>query len=274
MRVVKAGVMGFCGGVRRAFRIAVEAAERYGGLQSDGPVVHNPQVVEELLKRGVVVSPALDLPYPVLIRAHGAAPEQRRQWQARGLSIIDATCPYVAANQCLAETAAAQGERVVFAGDPDHAETRAVMGGVKDGLVVSIPDELLAVGVEEKAFLMAQTTFSRDLFREMGEVIERCRPLIRVEDTICSATRDRQEAARALAREVGGVVVVGGKESANTRRLAETVRNAGAVAFEVESGKELPLGEIGVFDAIGLTSGASTPDWVTEEIYEILSACC
>lgn len=266
MQVVKAEVMGFCGGVRRAFRIALEAAKQYGGLQSDGPVVHNPQVVAELSRYGVIVSPDLEFPIPVLIRAHGVAFEQLHQWQDRGLVIVDATCPYVAANQRLAYVASERGEQVIFAGDPGHAETRAVMGNVRDGVVVSSVEELLSVEVKEQALLMAQTTFGRDTFLEMVGAVAQRGLQVRVEETICSATRDRQEAARQLAGKVKAVVVIGGKESANTKRLAETVRQAGGVAFEVESEGELPLAEIAQFDVIGVTSGASTPDWVMESI--------
>lgn len=274
MQVLTARIYGYCDGVRRAMRIAASAAERHGGLQSEGPLVHNPQAVEELARLGVTVAPNLEGNLPVLVRAHGVAPERTAEWKKRGLEIVDATCPHVAANQRLAAEAARAGETVLFAGDPDHAETRAVTGfGHGPFAVVSDVDELEAALVRGPVFLLAQTTFDEGLFGKMAEAAKKRWPECRVADSICRATRDRQRAARELAAGVGAVVVVGGRESANTRRLAQAVTDAGAKAFLLETEADLPMDELRRFGNVGVTAGASTPDRVTRAVIERIREC-
>lgn len=271
MKVEIAETMGICDGVRRALAMATEEAKRHGRLQTDGPVVHNPQAVRELARYGVVVSPDLEFDIPILVRAHGVPPEKLAAWRRRGLPIIDATCPKVAANQRLVADAAERGDTVLFAGDPDHAETRAVAGsaGSRCHVVTSVED----IGKiaretprDEPVFLLAQTTFGLDLFQAIRDAASRRWPNLRCAESICPATRQRQEAAGRLADMVDAVVVVGGRESANTRRLADVVRRRGKPVFQMETADDIPFVDLHSFDTVGVTAGASTPDWVTNEV--------
>ncbi|MDR1744963.1 MAG: 4-hydroxy-3-methylbut-2-enyl diphosphate reductase [Planctomycetota bacterium] len=266
MRVLLAETIGFCGGVKRAMRIALDAAARHGGLRTEGPLVHNRAVVELLARHGVSDHPENAL-HPLLIRAHGVPPDWRRARMEDNVDLVDATCIHVAGNQRRAEDAARAGETVLIAGDANHAEVKAVAGcaGPSCRVVGSVADiERLAAEVDGPVFLLAQTTFDIALFEDMARALLR-RPDARVADTICRATHTRQREARDLARRVDAVVVVGGADSANTRRLAETARAEGRPAFVVETAAELIEEDFLGFTIVGVTSGASTPDWMTHE---------
>lgn len=271
MRVSTARVMGFCNGVRRALRIASEAARRHGGIQTDGLVVHNAQAVEELERLGMVVSEGLSLSLPVLVRAHGMDPVVKGGLGGRGLEVVDATCPVVASNQRMACEAGERGETVLFAGDRGHAETRAVTGAAGAGFrVVSSVEELEDIRVDAPVFFMAQTTFDVAEFSEMALVVRRRWPGSVVRESICRATRERQESVGELCEVVERVVVVGGRGSANTRRLVEIAEGSGVGVVWVETASELRASDFIDIDEVGVTAGASTPDWVIEGVMERL----
>ncbi len=267
MRIVLAETTGFCDGVKRAVRIALDAARLHGGLRTEGPLVHNQSVVERLARRGV--SDQADAGLPLLIRAHGVPPAWRRERLERHIELVDATCPHVARNQRLAGEAAAAGETVLIAGDANHAEVEAVAGcaGPPCRVVATVEDIdsfIREHGEQERrapVLLLAQTTFDVALFDAMSRALLR-HPNARAIDTICRATHTRQQEARQLARDVDAVVVVGGRNSANTRRLADAVRAEGRPAIVVETAAELIEENFRDFAVVGVTSGASTPGWL------------
>ena len=269
MHVVIAQTSGFCNGVKRAMRIAVEAACHHHGLQADGPLVHNEQAIELLSLHGIG-SPDAHPDKPMLVRAHGVAPERRSLWQEQGLELVDATCAHVAANQARASKMAAKGYAVLLAGDPEHAEVRAVAASAgPDCRILSTPEDVDAlddIPEETPVFLLAQTTFGITAFKAITEAVRRQWPGAVTADTICRATHDRQEEAARLAGEVEVMVVVGGRHSANTGRLADTVRAAGRPVFLVETADELCERDFVRFGVAGVTSGASTPGWITQEV--------
>ncbi len=262
MNVLIAGTSGFCHGVRRAMRIALEAAREHGGLYADGPLVHNRQAVELLALHGV--SPDA-VGKPVLIRAHGIAPGEKAAWLAGGGTLVNATCPRVAANQSLVEQS--NGDVVVlFAGDREHAESRAVLGCASGRcVVIDTPEEALAFAPETPVFLMAQTTFSVERFKAIADAVGSHFVNPRIIDTICRATHDRQEETARLARRADALVVVGGRHSANTQRLAEVGRAAGIPVHCIETADELREEDFSGLRTVAVTSGASTPGWITQD---------
>lgn len=266
MRVVLARASGFCDGVKRAMRIALDAASRHGGLQSEGPLVHNSTAVDLLALHGISSSPEKE-GLPLLVRAHGITPDRRRECLARGTRLVDATCVHVARNQRLAAEAAGRGDMVVIAGDPEHAEVKAVAGcaGSECQVVCGIAD-VESLPASGKILMLAQTTFNAALFAQMASSLQERNPDSRVVDTICRATHDRQEEARRLAHGVEAVVVVGGAHSANTRRLAEAVVSEGKPAFVVETAADVRSEDFRGVSVVGVTSGASTPGWITQEV--------
>lgn len=269
MHVIIAQTSGFCNGVKRAMRIAVEAAGVHRGLQADGPLVHNNQAIELLALHGIG-GPNAHPDKPMLVRAHGVAPEQRRLWQEQGLTLVDATCAHVAANQAKAAAIAAQGRTVLLAGDAEHAEVKAVAAAAgADCRIVSTPEDVDALtGISEDAevFLLAQTTFNIVTFGHIASAVRRRFPRAETSDTICRATHERQEEAARLAAKVEVVVVVGGRHSANTKRLADTATAAGKPVFLVETADELRATDFAPYYVAGVTSGASTPSWITQEV--------
>ncbi len=265
MKVLIATTSGFCHGVRRAMRIALQAAAHHGGLHADGPLVHNRQAVELLALRGVRTDAAPNA--PVLIRAHGVPPERRETWQQENRILVDATCPRVAANQKLAEKSAKNAIPVLLAGDRDHAECQAIAGSANGNcLIIATPDDVETLKLDGPVLLMAQTTFSVDQFQRLAEAVEKRFPGSRIVDTICRATHDRQEETARLAAQADALVVVGGKHSANTNRLAEVGRAANIPVHLVETADELREEDFSRHWTVAVTSGASTPGWITQEV--------
>lgn len=248
-------------------RIALSAA-REGGLWADGPLVHNDQAIDLMVLHGVnMASTPGEGDSQVLVRAHGAPPERRREWEKAGLRLVDATCVHVARNQRLAARAAADGRTVLLAGDADHAEVRAVAASAgPDCRVVSTPGDVERLDGDGPFLLLAQTTFNVDTFQKMAAVAQRRLSDCRVVDTVCRATHDRQREVARIAGLADALVVVGGRRSANTRRLADTGRALGKPVFQVETAAELRDADFADFRSVAVTSGASTPGWITQEV--------
>ena len=277
MEIRLAREMGFCFGVRRAITMLERAAQR-GPLATLGGVVHNRQVVEELAARGVPAVDSLDdVPGSVVaITSHGVAPDVVAEMRRRKLRIVDTTCPFVRRAQRAAEALAKSGFFVVLFGDEDHPEVRGVLGWARGhGVVAGSVATALAVGRSRRRLgVLAQTTQDVAAFDAFvhGLVEHRLRRLaeLRVVNTICDATADRQTAALALAAESDVVVVVGGYNSANTRRLAQLCAERGVATHHIEVAAELGPGWFAPDSRVGVTAGASTPDGVIEDVVAAL----
>jgi (E)-4-hydroxy-3-methyl-but-2-enyl pyrophosphate reductase len=272
MEILLAKDMGFCWGVRRAIDIIEKAAADKGEIVSLGPIVHNPQVVRDLEEKGVRArSEPLDgSELPVAITAHGAGPEMLREAQAQGSEVIDTTCPIVTRSQRWAKKMADAGFTVIVFGDPDHREVKGVLGwGGPNALALRdgdpIPDDLPA-----RLAVISQTTQGRERFAlfvselmqaHIGHISE-----LRVINTLCAVTSGQQAATRELAQEVGLILVVGGRRSANTRHLLEVCREEGVTAYQVESAEELKADWLQGCQRVGVTAGASTPDSAVEAV--------
>jgi len=322
MKLVRANVLGFCMGVRRAVEMATSAAAGEAGadalalaessgqsIYTLGPLIHNPQVLDSLAKKGMCILEEEDLSADlstdkssmdlsnatVIIRAHGVCPATEQKLRERGALVIDATCPRVKASQLAALEMVKKGCRLFLAGERDHAELKGIYGYALSGasgnppnfrppcIIVGNPEEAgeaaRALWKEDSAArtaLIGQTTISEDEYRAIAETIQKTFPDLEVLNTICGATRDRQNALRELCSQVDAVIIAGGKDSANTRRLLFIAQSCGKTAWLVESADALrELRTLPVFDTppeiVGISAGASTPDSVIDEIERAFS---
>jgi len=278
MAIRLAKTAGFCMGVRRAVNMALKTVHDRGGrIFTCGPLIHNRQALDLLRTKGIERLP--DEPpsggnVPVLIRAHGITPDLRRSLFERGFDVIDATCPHVARAQRIVEREAQKGRWVVIVGDRGHAEVEGLLGYARGrGVVVERPEDVEALPAELGPIsVVAQTTQGGDRFERCVEALEARFGEIEVFNTRCNDTNNRQTELFEMADEVEAIVVVGGRGSANTRRLAELAAARGVPTWHVETADELPLDELGKFEEIGVTAGASTPHWIIEQVVERLQA--
>ena len=257
-------------GVRRAIEMVLAEANRSNvPLYTYGPLIHNRQVIDLLATKGVMPVSDLDglTTGRVVIRAHGVPPETRQQIKQTGLSIIDATCPRVARVQSIIRSYSRKGYPAVIVGDRDHAEVIGLMGYCETAAhVIQHPEEVSTLPDMERAVVVAQTTQNAELF---GAVVAKMRerfPEVVVFDTICEATHDRQQEVKRLTTEVDGLVVVGGYHSGNTQRLVDVARETGTPTFHVETERDLDTNRLSQMERIGVTAGASTPNWMIQNV--------
>jgi (E)-4-hydroxy-3-methyl-but-2-enyl pyrophosphate reductase len=238
-----------------------------------GPLIHNPQVVERLRQEGVKqIRSVTDVAAGTLvIPSHGISPELAREARERGLRLLDATCPFVARAQDNVRTLAAEGYQVIILGDRGHPEVAGLIGAAGgNAVVIEDESELDEVKLAARVGLVVQTTQSPARLRAAaGALAESVREL-RAYNTICAATSQRQESAVNLARRVDAMIVVGGKNSANTNRLRQVCEQAGVETHHVETAAELDAAWFKGRSRVGVTAGASTPDWVIAEVVEAL----
>lgn len=272
MRIVKAKALGFCFGVRRAIDMVEEAADERGHIDSLGSIVHNPVVVDGLVEKGVQVVGGLDdvASGTVAVTAHGRGPEITMEAKERGLGLIDATCPIVRKSQKAARSLCAEGFRLIIYGETDHPEVRGVLAWT-EGKGTAILDPEAEIDIpRRKVALLAQTTKSEESFAEfvarfVGHNIGRINEL-RIVNTTCPETDERYHAARELAAECDLVIVVGGRNSANTRKLAQTCADTGVETHHIERAGEIKSRWLEGKDSVGVTAGASTPDQSIDEV--------
>jgi len=286
MNVIRASVLGFCFGVKRAVSAADEAlkenmpAVSKKRIFSLGPLIHNPAVHDELKTKGLEVIDessvdSLEKNDVVVIRAHGTTPAVMQKLTACGVKVLDETCPRVHASQLLAAKWASSGYTVIIAGDKNHGEVTGISGyasNVSDEthvVVVQNKAEAAEITVPQNAVLLAQTTFSPESFAEIASTLKEKNKNLLVYNTICSATLERQNALRELAGKADGIIVIGGKNSANTRRLYETAQSICANAALIENASQIPE-KFFALETVALTAGASTPDSVIDKVAETL----
>ncbi len=274
MEVLLADKAGFCFGVKRAINTAFKAAGE-GNVYCLGPLIHNPQEVERLRRAGVQVVEdfsALAEGDHLIIRSHGVPPRVLKDAREKGLKIIDLTCPFVSKAQRYAEALHKEGYQVVVVGEKDHPEVQSILGYAGDnGLVVEKAAGTAGVQFKNRLGVVAQTTQSYSNFSQIVLKLLSLSKELKVFNTICSSTKERQEAAHELAGRVDVMLVVGGRNSANTSRLVDLCRKEGKPTYHIEVADEIdPRWFEGVARA-GVTAGASTPDWVVEEVLRKLS---
>lgn len=274
---------GFCFGVKRAIRITEEAAEKLGRVFTLGPLIHNNDVILDLERKGVTaVSDCSNAEGTIIVRSHGVPKSVYDEIAKRGLTLIDATCPFVEKIHRIVEENSEDGD-VLIAGDSSHPEVIGIMGFVKGKVrAVNSLDELNALIEKEKSFgenkliVVAQTTFDLCKWAELQKNIKKHYTNVKIFDTICSATAIRQEEAERLSKECNLMLVVGGQHSSNSKKLAD-ICSANCPTFFVENASELDRDRlISLLSSnndvkIGITAGASTPAYIIKEVHRIMS---
>ena len=263
-------------GVRRAMEMVLAAANKHEGrLYTYGPLIHNRQVLELLESKNVRAIDDINgiRNGTILIRAHGIPPHQRKQLKSSGLKIIDATCPRVAKVQSVIRYNTKKGLVPVIVGDKDHSEVIGLMGyGNGRAIIIDSKYDVPKLPEGERIFVVAQTTQNIKVYDEItGAIKERFTDAV-ILDTICEATSQRQDEVKSLAEHVDGVVVVGGYHSANTQRLAQVSRETGTPTFHIETEKELAKDQLTSMEVIGVTAGASTPNWMIKNVVKEIEA--
>ena len=271
LEVITSPHTGYCFGVKRAMRLIEQGLECFGApIYTLGDVIHNPPEVDRLKTRGVRSVSSLDEVEEggtLVIRAHGVNPELIREAKRRGIRILDATCPFVQRSQNFVKQFSEQSDPVIIIGDREHPEVQGIAGHAGSGAII-IKDALEAAAIAhlERAGVVIQTTFARAEAERVIEVLSgRVRDL-RVEDTICQATEARREATLELAGRVDLMLVVGGRNSSNTKRLHQVCVDALVPTRFVESADEIAPAWFATARRVGLTTGTSTPDWLIEAV--------
>lgn len=264
MEIIVAKTAGFCYGVKRAMEL-VNASLRDSDspIYSLGPLIHNPAVVQELERKGLKVIPQIETVAEgrVVIRSHGVGPGTYRYAAEHGLELIDATCPFVKNVQELALILKQEGYQVIIIGESAHAEVQGVLETVSgDALILQKPTDLQGNKVGLKVGIISQTTQDIATFQSWVARIVPLTKECRIFNTICLATTRRQQETGELSHVVDALIVVGGKNSANTNRLAEISRQLGTKTYQVESALELKPEWFLQLNKVGITAGASTPD--------------
>ncbi len=273
MEVILAKSAGFCFGVKRATQMAFEAAGKERKTFTLGPIIHSPQVVHKLEEMGVGVVKDLSgvQDGTVIIRSHGVLASEMEEAQRKRLEIVDATCPFVKKAQEYVQYLSDAGYSVLVVGDAEHPEVQGIVSYATDKVyVVASGDEVRKLPRMGKMGVVAQTTQS---FENLRSVVTECLRRggeVRVFNTICDATAVRQQEATELAQQVDCMVVIGGFNSANTRRLAEICTDLQSRTHHIETAAELNPAWFAGVRRVGVTAGASTPKWIIDDVMERL----
>lgn len=272
MQVYLAEKAGFCAGVRRAFEMAEKAAERPGRWYTWGNLVHNEEVVEYFRNKGIVPVETLDdieENSGLIIRSHGVSPEIIDKAKARGIIIEDATCPLVKKVHDLVKSLHSEGYEIVIFGDKNHPEVEGILGYCGyNARVIKKAEEALEINNTAKIGLVSQTTKDENEFFKTGEILLRKARETRIFNTICPAARERQEAALELSSKVNLMLVIGDKKSSNTNTLYEECKNTGVKTYRIQNAGEIDKAWFEGVNAVGITAGASTPDWIIKEVVD------
>ena len=276
MEIKLAKTAGFCMGVRRAVDIVLEIARHENGrrIYTYGPLIHNPQTIELLKSRGInpvdSVDEIADRKNAILIiRAHGIAPAERKKIKESSIKIIDATCPKVGYVQAIIKKHTALGYTVVIVGDKEHPEVDGLLGYTDGrGITIGNTEDVKKMPPLIKVCVVAQTTQDSEDYKNIVDKIKDLYPQAIVFNTICSSTKQRQEEVIAMSREMDAMFVVGGKNSANSRRLADLATKQNTPTFHIETATEIGNISLDSYDHIGISAGASTPNWIIDSVLD------
>lgn len=271
MEVLIADEYGFCFGVERAVEMVEEALSEGDTVRTLGPLIHNDQEMARLATHGVAT---IDAPVQIkrgetaVIRAHGVTPQIEQELRDKASKVVDATCPFVTKVQKLASRAAAQDRHVVVVGNPDHPEMIGVFGYAPEhSFIVRDAEEVADLPPLKNPLVVSQTTIKLQNFLDVAEAVkEKAIGETQIVNTICSATRDRQDAARALAGEVDAFYIIGGRHSSNSRKLLAVCQEQCPKSFLIETEDEINAEDLKGAKRVGLTAGASTPNWLIERV--------
>ena len=274
MEVILAKSAGFCFGVKRAVETVYEQTGTENRIYTYGPIIHNEEVVKDLESKGVTVLEGeedlrkLDKG-TVVIRSHGVPREICEMIEKKGLTCVDATCPFVKRIHRIVEKESGEGRRIIIIGNPGHPEVEGIMGwSHTPAAVIESAEEAekFTCLPGEKLCLVSQTTFNYNKFKELVEIIQKKGYNITIVNTICNATEERQTEAREIADKVDAMIVIGGKHSSNTRKLYEICRERCKSTYLIQTLDDLHLELPETAALVGITAGASTPNNIIEEV--------
>jgi 4-hydroxy-3-methylbut-2-enyl diphosphate reductase len=268
MEIIVAKKAGFCFGVKRAINITFNLAkETHKGIYTFGPLIHNPQVVKKLIQQGI--NPIDDIHSPdiktLIIRTHGVSPKIYEETSKMPYKLVDATCPFVKKAQNFAKTLSEEGYQVLIVGDREHPEVQGLIGFAGDDVIIVNNAETLPV-LKKRVGIIVQTTqpfeiFEKVVLRVIGSVRE-----VKIYNTICDYTTLRIKEAREIANSVDLMVIVGGKNSANTTQLVNLSKRVCGKVYHIEAADEIQKDWFDSIEKVGITGGASTPQWIIEEV--------
>ena len=277
MEVIRAKTAGFCFGVERAVNTVYEQIKEHqdASIYTYGPIIHNEEVIKDLQKKGVQVlrsEEELDALEEgvVIIRSHGVEKRIYDKLNAKGITIVDATCPFVKKIHNIVQRESADGKYIVIIGNPDHPEVQGIRGWAGDRVSViqnSADIENLLLKKGERICVVSQTTFNYNKFQDLVEIISETSYDITVLNTICNATKERQTEAKSIAERVDAMIVIGDKHSSNTQKLFEICASACKDTYYIQTLDDLNVNQLGsVVKTVGITAGASTPNNIIEEV--------
>jgi len=266
-KIILADKAGFCYGVKRAIDLASQVKGKGFSL---GEIIHNPQMMAKLEAKGITVVQSLSqVPdgSTVIIRAHGVSDKVLFEAKHKNLKIINTTCPFVNKVHILAKQMAQEGRQVIVLGEKEHPEVKGIVENLDQPVVVSSLAEAKLVKNYEQIGFVSQTTQQHQTFNDIKRELANHTGDLKAIDTICDATSERQQAATELAKQVDLMIVIGGRASGNTKRLYEICKSI-TEAIKIETVAELYLDKINKYKTIGITAGASTPDWLIQEVID------
>ena len=275
MKVELANTAGFCFGVKRAVEMVYEQAEKHKGerVYTFGPIIHNEEVIKDMEERGVSVIHSVEeledlKDGTVIIRSHGVPKAICDILEEKGIPYVDATCPFVKKIHKIVAKKSAEGYHIVIIGNGSHPEVEGIKGWAGDGAtVVQTTEEAERFKIaSNKVCIVSQTTFNYNKFKELVEIISEKMYNVIVLNTICSATKERQEEARGIAKRVEAMLVIGDRRSSNTQKLFEICSNACADTYYIQTLDDLDMNQLRSVETVGITAGASTPNNIIEEV--------
>ena len=277
MEVIRAKTAGFCFGVKRAVDTVYEQLEKASEsttIYTYGPIIHNEEVVKDMKQKGIIVLQSeaeLDAltEGTVIIRSHGVEKAIYDKLNAKGIKIVDATCPFVKKIHNIVQKESTNGNYIIIVGNPQHPEVEGIRGwaGIKAVVVQTKEDiDKLTIPENEKVCVVSQTTFNYNKFKELVEIILKKSYDVSVLNTICNATKERQTEAQRIAEEVDAMIVIGDKHSSNTQKLFEICKNACKDTYYIQTLDDLDMNQLGSVETVGITAGASTPNNIIEEV--------
>lgn len=267
IKIITAKRAGFCFGVKRAVDMAFAAAKKGGSVHTLGPIIHNPQVIERLKLEGVRPVESIDSRNirTLIVRTHGVPKHISERLSSKKYEVIDTTCPFVKKAQNYASLLKGQGYQVVIIGDREHPEVKGLMSYAGPDVVVINKDDQLPK-LKSRVGVVVQTTQPVSVLKKFtGDAIDRVREL-KVFNTICNSTALRLKETKSIAQEVDAVIVVGGKNSANTTQLANFCISMSVPTYHIETASEIMKEWFVNVGKVGITAGASTPEWIIEEV--------
>ena len=277
MEIKIAKFSGYCYGVKRAMDLALEKLDETSEkkVYSLGPLIHNDQAMKKFTDKGLIVEEdinKIEKNSTAIVRSHGLPKDFYDKMDIISTNVVDATCPFVKKIQDIVYENYKSGHGIILIGDKDHPEIRGINGWSDNSSIIinSIEDVERFDFSEDRAYIVAvQTTYKLEKYLQIEKILKNRLKKVEFFNTICYATRERQDAARELSKTVDAMIVIGGKSSSNTKKLAE-ICSENCITFLIETAKEIDLEKISSFSTIGITAGASTPDFIIDEVKDLL----